>query len=1152
MAMSFRRVAIVFDNTSRPETTGLYCRRALGRFLEVEHLLPTDLEHVDRGRFDAFILIDDGLNYPVPESLRPRAWWAIDTHVNYERCQARAQGANVVFAAQRDGLQRLQRDGIAAEWMPLACDPDLHGRRDVPREWDWSFVGNVFPGPREELLALLRNRCPRGFVGQRYFEKMAETYSASKLVFNRSIANDINMRVFEALASGSLLITNDLTENGQEKLFRAGQHCATYRTADELLDRFEFYLRNDAIREGLAAAGRALALERHTYGHRMQHLLRTLEQAVTPTSVSVPALPKKDVTYFEWDRPDVLALIPTTARRILDLGCGGGRLGATLKQRQSCEVWGVERDPVAAERAATRLDRVLCADLEAEDWSLPSTAFDVIVCADLLEHLRNPTRLLQRCRSWLGPQGCLIASLPNAQHHSIVTGLLDGNLTYEPSGLLDDDHLRLFTRREIEKLFYREQYRVREWRLIPGAGFEEWQKAGQPGAVRIGNLQITGLTASAAEAFYAYQYLLMAQPETPRRQGVTSLILVTHNQLDYTRRCVESVRFRTDELLQWIVVDNASTDGTVEYFRAQPDVHLIANTENRGFPAAVNQGVSVATGDYVLLLNNDTIVTTGWLRRMLDAMDSDSRIGLVGPVSNAVSGPQQIDVNYRDLTSLDGFAWEWGQQHIGQIQDLDRLVGFCLLIRKSVVDRVGLFDERFGIGNFEDDDYCRRARQAGFRTVVAIDSFVHHFGHRTFLATGVDFQHLLHENERKYREKWAAASPSETSPAPFTVTMAPGGGLLLQPRKPRLSLCMIVRDNETTIRPCLESIRPWVDEMIVIDTGSNDRTPKICEELGAIVHHWAWRDDFAAARNESLRYATGDWIFWMDSDDTILPECGRKLRALAEAEHPPNLWGFVMQVHCPGPSDNGHQDVTVVDHIKLFCNRPDLRFEHRIHEQILPAIRREGGEVAFTDVYVVHSGSDHSAEGRIRKLERDFRLLGLDLEERPNHPFVLFNLGMTHADCQHRAEAVHWLTRCLEVSRPEESHVRKAHALLVSVLYQQQRFQEAFEACQKARRDYADDKELLFRQAMLEHQLGRLDDAVRSYKTVLEAPVDRHFSSVDIGLAGYKARHNLALVYEDLGEMDLALQEWRVILNDYPGYTPALTAIQCVREIVNR
>lgn len=85
----------------------------------------------------------------------------------------------------------------------------------------------------------------------------------------------------------------------------------------------------------------------------------------------------------------------------------------------------------------------------------------------------------------------------------------------------------------------------------------------------------------------------------------------------------------------------------------------------------------------------------------------------------------------------------------------------------------------------------------------------------------------------------------------------------------RLSLCMIVRDNQGTLPACLEGIRPWVDEMVVVDTGSRDATPAIAQSFGAQLFQFPWCDDFAAARNESLRQARGEWLFWMDSDDTI-------------------------------------------------------------------------------------------------------------------------------------------------------------------------------------------------------------------------------------------------------------------------------------------
>ncbi|MEX0704699.1 MAG: glycosyltransferase [Planctomycetales bacterium] len=617
------------------------------------------------------------------------------------------------------------------------------------------------------------------------------------------------------------------------------------------------------------------------------------------------------------------------------------------------------------------------------------------------------------------------------------------------------------------------------------------------------------------------------------------------------------------------MVDNGSADGTAEFLRSCGDVRLISNAENRGFPAACNQGIDAARGERILLLNNDTLATPGWLARLHAALDRDAGIGLAGPCSNFVSGEQRVAVDYTDAASLEEFSREWARRNAGRIEETDRLVGFCLLFRREVVERIGGLDERFGIGNFEDDDFCLRALQAGYRAVIARDAFVHHYGGRTFVGSGVDFAGLMRQNERLFREKWEThpepspdgphhsgsnghfqdgkanfptsieASPpakkacSEGMSARFDVKADDGGGLLLVPRTIKLSLCMIVRDNERTIRPCLESIRPWVDEMVVVDTGSKDRTPEICRELGARVSFFPWCDDFSAARNASLAAARGEWIFWMDSDDTIPPECGRKLRQLARGPHEPDVLGHVMQVHCPGP--DGGDDLTVVDHVKLIRNRPDLRFEGRIHEQILGAIRRAGGDVRWSDVFVVHSGSDQTPAGRRGKLERDFRLLKLDLAERPEHPFVLFNLGMTHADAQQHDEAIDFLVRSIRVSQPGESHLRKAYALLVGCFSESGRHEQAWDTCREALERFPNDKELLFRSGTLHQRNGELREAERAFRRILDDRAERHFTSIDVGVVGHKARHNLALVYEGCGRHVEAEREWRTIIAERPG-----------------
>ena len=657
---------MIYDDWACPETTGVYCLRALRRLVEVEHFQPDELERISRDGFDLFLNIDDGFPYHLPSGLRPCAWWAIDTHLNFQACLAKAHWFDMVFAAQRDGADALRRAGISsAAWLPLACDPEIHFKHEADKQYDVSFVGNVFPGPRADLLNLLRRKFPNSFIGQCYFEEMARTYSASRTVFNRSIKNDVNMRVFEALACGSLLITNELSDNGQAELCRDGVHLATYREHVDLLDKLAFYLAREATREKIASAGRARRWpdtptaiawsrscgrrKRSCRGRSSDRRSPWLRLARHTGSGLFRSCPARSPRLGAGDRPE-------RPRHRL----GAGRLGEAVKARQETRVVGIELNEIAAAAARQRLDKVLVGDIERLDLDFPSGSFDAIVCGDILEHLRDPDRLLHRARGWLAADGRLVTSIPNVRHHSVVRSLLEGNWTYESAGLLDRTHLRFFTRREIEKLLFRAGFAVEELRAVCVPGEEEALN-GHGGAVQVGRLCIGGLSPRDAAEYYTYQYLVRALPAEVPAFGLTSIVILTHNQLEYTRQCLESIRRLTDEPYELIVVDNASTDGTVDYLRAMDGVRLIVNEVNRGFPAAVNQGIAASRGSQVLLLNNDTVVTTGWLRRLLDALYSDPMIGLAGPCSNFVGGPQQVEVRYDSLSELDGFAWDWGR-----------------------------------------------------------------------------------------------------------------------------------------------------------------------------------------------------------------------------------------------------------------------------------------------------------------------------------------------------------------------------------------------------------------------------------------------------------------------------------------------------------
>ncbi|HEY9173466.1 MAG TPA: glycosyltransferase, partial [Verrucomicrobiae bacterium] len=250
-----------------------------------------------------------------------------------------------------------------------------------------------------------------------------------------------------------------------------------------------------------------------------------------------------------------------------------------------------------------------------------------------------------------------------------------------------------------------------------------------------------------------------AAPASAAGKPMASVILLVLNQLEHTRRCLESLAAHTPLPHEIIVVDNGSNDGTPEFLREwlakTPHGIVIHNETNLGFAAGNNQGLALARGQNVVLLNNDTVVTAGWLEGMLDVLRREPDTGVVGPMSNRVSGPQFVsEVGYTDLSGLPAFAKQWAQTHAGQSFEVGRAVGFCLLARREVIERIGGLDERFGSGNFEDDDFCIRARLAGFRIRIAKDVFIHHTGSQTFKGAKIDYRSAMLRNWDLFRAKW--------------------------------------------------------------------------------------------------------------------------------------------------------------------------------------------------------------------------------------------------------------------------------------------------------------------------------------------------------------------------------------------------------------
>lgn len=245
-------------------------------------------------------------------------------------------------------------------------------------------------------------------------------------------------------------------------------------------------------------------------------------------------------------------------------------------------------------------------------------------------------------------------------------------------------------------------------------------------------------------------------PKTDDKRDRVSIIIPTFNGLKYTKMCVESIKKHTFHPYEIIVVDNGSSDGTVEYLESTGGIKRIFNRENRGYPAACNQGIEASDSPYVLLLNNDIILTKYWLSRLFQGFFAYPDTGLVGPRSNDSAGYQQIKApEMKSPQDIDSFAKKIKTIAPRQFREVDYLSGFALLIDRKVIRNVGMLDERFGVGNYEDQDFCKRAVNAGYRLLVANEVFIYHYGSRAFLENKFDYNSILEENRRKFAEKWA-------------------------------------------------------------------------------------------------------------------------------------------------------------------------------------------------------------------------------------------------------------------------------------------------------------------------------------------------------------------------------------------------------------
>jgi GT2 family glycosyltransferase len=249
-----------------------------------------------------------------------------------------------------------------------------------------------------------------------------------------------------------------------------------------------------------------------------------------------------------------------------------------------------------------------------------------------------------------------------------------------------------------------------------------------------------------------------------------TIVVVTWKNPELCDACLSAIRRSTPfPALELIVVDNGSGDGTLAMLQrraaADPALTVIANAENRGFARGTNQGLSRAEGDYVVMLNDDTVPAPGWLSRLVAHLEAEPRLGLVCPVTNEIGNHARVQVSYRTLTEMEAFAAERARDHAGKRRETDTIALFCAAGRREELARLGFVDERYEIGMFEDDDLSLALRRAGLGLSIADDAFVHHVGQASFSRlSDAEYLAVWEANRRRFEEKWGTKYvPPESS-----------------------------------------------------------------------------------------------------------------------------------------------------------------------------------------------------------------------------------------------------------------------------------------------------------------------------------------------------------------------------------------------------
>lgn len=502
-------------------------------------------------------------------------------------------------------------------------------------------------------------------------------------------------------------------------------------------------------------------------------------------------------------------------------------------------------------------------------------------------------------------------------------------------------------------------------------------------------------------------------------QRTLSVVIPVRNSWSRTRACLDSLRPLLAPGDQVVVIDNASNDDTTEQLGRYEWVERVTNSANRGFAVACNQGAEVSRGDVLAFLPDDVVIGEKW-RGALMGLLGDLTVGGVVAQDDYVI----VDRTDRNLAPCDGEAMQsrahgFPDHHVDPTAPSGRRDGFRLALRAEVFRHCGGFDEGYVGGTYADDDLRRRLLREGFR-LLALDGWhVERSGPNSAVWES-SWPTLVAENERRLYRLWEGR---DDEPACL------------------VTACLIVKDEEAMLGTAIDSVADLVDEVVVYDTGSTDRTVAVARERGARVFEGYWDDSFARARNVAMAQARGDWILSLDADEELVAD-PTAVRALL-ADPRSDVEAFLVAIENLHGAGNARSVHTAV---RLF-RRGVATWRHRLHEQVVaaddPARRLRIGYAS--GARLLHYGYAADVFDTRGKAERNLKLARAALDDDDlSHAYALMNFGRALESAGRSDEAVEALREATATSGDPITR-RLALRNLINILTRRSRFDEALQ-----------------------------------------------------------------------------------------------------------